>query len=36
MEAVGGDLGESPSSLQTARVIADLDNVLTLHPPELA
>src|SRR5262245_17018314 len=36
MEAVGSDLGETPSSLQTARVIADLDDVLTLGPPDLA
>src|SRR5918994_5769884 len=36
MEAVGSDLGKTPSSLQAARVIADLDNVLTLGPPDLA
>jgi len=33
MEAVGSDLSETPSSFQTARVIADLDNVLTLGAP---
>ena len=36
MEAVGSDLSETPSSFQTARVIAELDNVLTLGPPDLA
>ena len=36
MEAVSSDLSETPSSFQTARVIADLDNVLTLGPPDLA
>src|SRR5260370_40915781 len=36
IEAVGGDLSETPSSFQTARVIAELDNVLTLGPPDLA
>src|SRR2546421_8209704 len=36
MEAVGSDLSETPSSFQTARVIADLDNVLTLGAPDLA
>src|SRR5882762_2348714 len=35
MEAVGSDLSETPSSFQTARVIAELDNVLTLGPPDL-
>jgi vacuolar-type H+-ATPase subunit H len=36
MEAVGGDLSETPSSFQTARVIAELDNVPTLGAPDLA
>ena len=36
MEAVSSDLSETPSGFQTARVIADLDNVLTLGPPDLA
>ncbi|WP_202367731.1 hypothetical protein [Mesorhizobium sp. L-2-11] len=36
MEAVGSDLSETPSSFQTARVSAELDNVLTLGPPDLA
>ena len=36
MKAVGSDLSETPSGFQTARVIADLDNVLTLGPPDLA
>ena len=36
MEAVGSDLSEAPSSFQTARVTAELDNVLTLGPPDLA
>jgi hypothetical protein len=35
MEAVGGDLSETPSRFQTARVIAELDNVLTFGPPDL-
>src|SRR5690606_29128390 len=35
MEAVGGDLGETPSRFQAARVLADLDNVLALGPPDL-
>src|SRR5271163_2348210 len=36
MEAVGSDLSETPSSFQTARVIADLDDVSALGSPELA
>ena len=35
MEAVGGDLGETPSGFQAARVIAELDDVLPLGPPDL-
>ena len=35
MEAVGSDLSETPSSFQSARVIAELDNVLALGPPDL-
>jgi hypothetical protein len=36
MEAVGSDLSEAPSSFQATRVFADLDNVLTLGPSDLA
>ena len=36
MEAVGSDLGETPSRFQAARILADLDDVLALGPPDLA
>src|SRR5215831_6817120 len=36
MEAVGSNLSETPSRFQPARVTAELDNVLTLGPPDLA
>ncbi|MER9960408.1 hypothetical protein NKJ72_05510 [Mesorhizobium sp. M0045] len=36
MEVVGSDLCETPTSFQTARVIAELDNVLTLGSADLA
>src|SRR5215469_7111741 len=36
MEAVGSNLCETPSSFQTARVTTELDNVITLGPPDLA
>src|SRR5579872_5409265 len=36
VEAVGRDLGESPPRLQTARIVADLDDVLSFGAPDLA
>lgn len=36
MEAVGGDLGETPPGFQTARILADLDDVPALGPSDLA
>ena len=36
MEAVSGDLGETPPRVEAARILADLDDVLTPGPSDLA